>query len=52
MREVRFSASLAIKLEPIARRAVEELALEKHISLGEAARALINAGIEARGIEC
>lgn len=52
MRVVRFTAQLAIKLEPQTRRAVEMLAEKECMSLGEAARELLTAGIQARGIEC
>lgn len=52
MRAVRFTAQLALKLEPQTRHVVEMLAERDKISLGEAARGLFNAGIQARGIEC
>ncbi len=51
MRVVKYSAQLALKLEPRQRHAVEKLA-EQGMSLGEAARELLDAGIKARGIEC
>jgi len=51
MKCVRFSASLAIKVSPEIRRAVELLAERRQMSLGEAARELLSLGIEARGIE-
>jgi hypothetical protein len=52
MKPVRFTAALAIKLEPNTRRAVESLAAKNQMSLGEAARVLLNAGIVAKGLEC
>lgn len=52
MRTVRYTASLAIKLRPAQRLAIEALAAEKSISLGEAARELLSVGIDARGIKC
>lgn len=52
MREVKFSAQLAVKVEPKTRRAVEELADRGKMSLGEATRELLNAGIAAKGLEC
>ena len=39
-----------MKLLPDQRRAVEVLAEKEALSLGEAARMLLNAGIEAKGI--
>jgi len=52
MRKVRLRESLNIKLLPEQRSAVETLAEQKSLSLGEAARELLDAGIAARGIEC
>jgi hypothetical protein len=51
MRPVRYSAQLALKLEPKARRAVEMLAEKERTSLGEAARALLDEGIRSMKIE-
>jgi tRNA nucleotidyltransferase/poly(A) polymerase len=48
MRAVRFSAQLALKLEPQTRSVVEMLAEKEQMSLGEAARELLNAGIRAK----
>ncbi len=50
MRAVKYTAQLALKLEPQTRRVVEMLAEKEQVSLGEAARELLNAGIEARGL--
>lgn len=52
MKKVRYTAQLAIKLEPETRKAVEELAERRKMSLGEATRELLNAGIAAKGLEC
>jgi hypothetical protein len=52
LKPVKYSAQLAVKLEPKTRRVVEELAERAKISLGEATRELLNAGIVAKGIEC
>ena len=48
----KFPASLALKLSQNQRRVVERMAEQEKKSLGEAARELLDAGIEARGIEC
>jgi len=50
MKAVRYSAQLALKMEPQTRRIVEMLAEKERTSLGEAARELLNAGILARGL--
>lgn len=50
MRAIKYPASLALRLENQQREAVEQLAWQKRITLGEAARELLNAGIEARGL--
>jgi len=52
MKQVTLPASLAIRLAPYQRRAVELLAEQEKTSLGEAARELLDLGIRARGIEC
>jgi len=52
MKPVRYTAALAIRLEPKTRSIVEALATKDKLSLGEAARELLNAGIVARGLEC
>lgn len=51
MKPVKYTAQLALKLEPYQRKAIEKLAGDE-MSLGEAARALLDAGIRSRGIEC
>ena len=45
------SGSLNVKLLPEQRRAIEALSEQKALSLGEAARELLTAGIEAKGIK-
>lgn len=50
MKGVKFSESLAMKLAPAQRRAVELLAEKEQMSLGEAARALLSDGMKARGL--
>jgi hypothetical protein len=52
MKAIHLSGSLSMKLAPSQRRAVELLAKKQKISLGEAARELLDAGIHARGIAC
>ena len=47
MRPVKYSMSFAMKLTPAQRRAIEGLADEKSITLGEAAREFLNAGMAA-----
>lgn len=51
MRCVKYSAQIALKLEPETRRIVEMLAEKERISLGEAVRVLLNVGIAARGLQ-
>lgn len=46
-RKTIFSASLSVKISPNVRRAVEELADNRNLSLGEATRTLLEAGIKA-----
>jgi hypothetical protein len=50
MKGVKLSESLAMKLAPAQRRAVELLAEKEQMSLGEAARTLLSDGMEARGL--
>ena len=50
MKQVSLPASLAIRLAAHQRRAVELLAEQEKTSLGEAARELLDAGIQARGL--
>lgn len=45
---MKYPASIAIKLESNTREAVERLADQQKISLGEAARELLGLGIKAR----
>jgi hypothetical protein len=52
LRVVKYSLQLAIKIEPTTRKIIENLAERENLSLGEAARELLNAGIAARGLEC
>jgi hypothetical protein len=52
MKRIRYTAQLAIKLEPQTRKAVEDLAESENMSLGEATRELLNAGIAAKRLEC
>ena len=46
---VRYTAQLALKLEPSTRRALESIAENEKKSLGEVARELLDAAIRARG---
>lgn len=48
MKQVKFSAQLFFKVEPETRAAVEKLAQNEKLSLGEAARQLLSAGIEKK----
>jgi hypothetical protein len=50
MRKVVLNQSLALRLSEPQRKAIEHLADRREIALGEAARLLINAGIEAMSI--
>jgi hypothetical protein len=50
MKQVKLQASLAIRLTAHQRRAVELLAEQEEMSLGEAARELLDEGIRARGL--
>jgi len=52
MKQVMLPASLAIRLASHQRRAVELLATQEKMSLGEAARELLDLGIQVRGIGC
>jgi hypothetical protein len=51
MRHIKYSAQIALKLEPETRRTVEMLAEAERVSLEEAARLLLNAGIAAKGLQ-
>ena len=50
MRPVKYPLSLVAKVDTQTRRIVEMLAERENLSLGEATRELLNAGIEARGL--
>jgi hypothetical protein len=50
MRVVRLSGSLNVKLLPEQRRAIETLSEQKELSLGEAARMLLDTGIKVQGL--
>jgi len=50
MRPTKLPSSLALKLTPGQRRAVEDLAIERRSSLGEAARVLLSEAMRARGM--
>ena len=50
MKPPRYTSQLAVKLEPRTRSILEMMAEKGQMSLGEAARELLNAGIEAKGI--
>jgi len=52
MRPAKYTAQLFFKCEPQKRIAVERLAEDNGLSLGEAARLVMNAGFVAKGIEC
>jgi hypothetical protein len=52
MKPVRYSASLAVKVSPEHRRAVEWISEHKQMSLGEATRFLLDYGIAAIGLAC
>lgn len=52
MRKRTFIETLTVKISKPQRAAIEALAESRELSIGEAARELLNAGIEARGIEC
>lgn len=51
MKPIKYTAQLALKLERRQRQAIEFLAETAELSLGEAARELLDEGIRARGIE-
>ena len=51
MRKVILSQSLALRLSEPQRRAIEHLADTREIALGEAARAIIDAGLKAMAIK-
>ena len=44
--------TLCVKISKTQRTAIESLADRKEVSIGEAAREILNAGIAARGVEC
>jgi hypothetical protein len=50
MNQIKLPASLAIRLAAHQRRAVELLAEQEEMSLGQAARILLDEGIRARGL--
>jgi hypothetical protein len=49
MRVVKYPLTLGIKISEDQRRKIEQIAECKQISLGEAARSLIDVGIKAKG---
>jgi hypothetical protein len=51
LKKVKYSASISLKLLPSMRMAIETLGEREAISLGEAARELLQAGIQAKGIK-
>mgnify|MGYP001768270150 CR=1 FL=1 len=52
MRPRKYATSISVMVTDSTRIAIERLSYEKRIGLGEAARELLTAGIEARGLEC
>lgn len=50
MRPRKYATSISVMVTDHARKAVEQLAFEKRIGLADAARELLDAGIEAKGI--
>lgn len=50
MKQVKYSAQLFFKVEPKKREAVEHIAETQGLSLGEAARMIMDAGLAAKGI--
>jgi len=50
MRQVKLPACLAMRLAAHQRRAVELLAEQEEMSLGQAARTLLDEGIRSRGL--
>lgn len=52
MRPRKFVETITFKLSRTQRTTVETLAERNEISIGEAARELLDAGIKARGLEC
>ena len=50
MKAVRYTAQPALKLEPSTRRTLELIAENEKKSLGEVARELLDAAIQARGV--
>ena len=51
VKPIKYTAQLALKLEHRQRLAIEALAETDELSLGEAARELLDEGIRVRGIE-
>jgi hypothetical protein len=52
MKRRRFVDSLTFRVSFEQRAAVEKIAADSEMSIGEAARELLIAGMKARGIEC
>ncbi len=52
MRKRKFIETLCVKISKPQRTAIEALAESQGLSIGEATREILNAGIAARGIEC
>ncbi len=52
MKPRKLETAISFALSTRTRAIITRLAEEENISLGEAARALINEGIKVRGIEC
>jgi len=52
MQKVTYNASLAVKVSDATRAAVDNLALTRDISMGEATRRILSKGIEAMGLKC
>lgn len=52
MKPRKFIESITFKLSTSQRIAVQRVADEEELSLGEATRSLLEAGLKAKGIEC
>jgi hypothetical protein len=52
MRKRTFIETLCVKISKSQRFAIERLADQNELSIGEAARELMDAGLKAMGIEC
>ena len=50
--KTKYHKTLTAKITDKQRAAIDNLAKVEELSIGEAARALLDAGIRARGIEC